>query len=157
MIYEMIPMKTKHSSSKAKVTTYLIEHSEEVGIVKRPVVVVCPGGGYEFVSDREAEMIAIKLNSFGYHAVVLRYSVAPDAVYPTALTELASVVAMLRKRADEWHIDTDKILVQGFSAGGHLAASYGMFWSEPFLADAAGVPVEMLKPNGMILCYPVIT
>lgn len=157
MIYEMIPMKTKHSSSKAKVTTYLLEHSEEVGIVKRPVVVVCPGGGYEFVSDREAEMIAIKLNSFGYHAVVLRYSVAPDAVYPTALTELANVVAMLRKRADEWHIDTDKILVQGFSAGGHLAASYGMFWSEPFLADAAGVPVEMLKPNGMILCYPVIT
>lgn len=157
MIYEVIPMKTEKSSSKAKLTTYLIEHSEEIGIVKRPVVVVCPGGGYEFVSDREAEMVALKLNSFGYHAVILRYSVAPDAEYPTALTELASVFALLRKNAEEWHIDTDKILVQGFSAGGHLAASYGMFWSEPFLAEAVGVPTEMLKPNGMILCYPVIT
>ena len=157
MIYEIIPMKMKNSSAKAKVTTYLIEHSEEIGIEKRPVVVVCPGGGYEFTSDREAEMIALKLNSFGYHAVVLRYSVAPDAQYPTALTELASVVAMLRKNAEEWQIDTEQILVQGFSAGGHLAASYGMFWSEPFLAEEVGVPAEMLKPNGMILSYPVIT
>lgn len=157
MIYKTIPMEMKNSSEKAKVTTYLIEHSEEIGIVKRPVVVVCPGGGYEFVSDREAEMVALKLNSFGYHAVVVRYSVSPDAEYPTALTELASVVAMLRKNAEEWHIDTNQILVQGFSAGGHLAASYGMFWSEPFLAEAVGVPTEMLKPNGMILCYPVIT
>lgn len=157
MIYEVIPCKTKNSSSRAKITTYLIEHSEEIGIVKRPVVVVCPGGGYEFVSDREAEMMALKLNSFGYHAVVLRYSISPDAVYPTALTELASVVAMLRQNAEKWGIDTDRILVQGFSAGGHLAASYGMFWSEPFLAEELGVSTEMLKPNGMILCYPVIT
>ena len=157
MIYEVIPMKMKNSSKKAKLTTYLIERSEEIGIEKRPVVVVCPGGGYEFTSDREAEMIALKLNSFGYHAVVLRYSVAPDAQYPTALTELASVIAMLRKNAEEWNIDTEQILVQGFSAGGHLAASYGMFWSDPFLAEEAGVSTEMLKPNGMILCYPVIT
>ena len=157
MIYQTIPMETKNSSKKAKLTTYIIDHSEEIGIVKRPAVVVCPGGGYEFLSDREAEMIALKLNSFGYHAVVLWYSVSPDAVYPTALTELASAVAILRKRAEEWHIDTDRILVQGFSAGGHLAASYGMFWSEKFLSEEVGVPTQMLKPNGMILCYPVIT
>lgn len=157
MIYKVIPMNLKNSSSNANVTTYLIEHSEEIGIIKRPAVVICPGGGYEFVSDREAEMIALTLNSFGYHAVVLRYSIAPDAQYPTALTELAATVAMLRKNAEEWHIDTEQILVQGFSAGGHLAASYGMFWNEPFLAEEVGVPAAMLKPNGMILCYPVIT
>lgn len=157
MIHQIIPMKTKTSSEKAKLTTYIIDHSEEIGIIKRPAVVVCPGGGYEFLSDREAEMIALTLNSFGYHAVVLRYSVAPDAVYPTALVELASAVAMLREKEKEWHIDTDKILVQGFSAGGHVAASYGMFWSEKFLSEEVGVSTQMLKPNGMILCYPVIT
>lgn len=157
MIHQIIPMKTKTSSEKAKLTTYIIDYSEEIGIVKRPAVVVCPGGGYEFLSDREAEMIALTLNSFGYHAVVLRYSVAPDAVYPTALVELASAVAMLREKEKEWHIDTDKILVQGFSAGGHVAASYGMFWSEKFLSEEVGVSTQMLKPNGMILCYPVIT
>lgn len=157
MIHEVIPMKTKNSSEDARLTTYIIDHSEEIGINKRPAVVVCPGGGYGFVSDREAEMIALNLNSFGYHAVVLRYSVAPKAAYPTALTELASVVALLRQKAEEWHIDTTQILVQGFSAGGHLAASYGMFWREDFLAEEIGVPVEMLKPDGMILCYPVIT
>ncbi len=157
MIHKIIPMETKNSSKNAKLTTYILDHSEEIGIVKRPAIVVCPGGGYEFLSDREAEMVALQLNSFGYHAVVLRYSVAPDAVYPTALIELANAVSLLRKNAEEWHIDTERILVQGFSAGGHLAASYGMFWSEKFIAEELCVPSQELRPNGMILCYPVIT
>jgi len=157
MIHQDMAIKTKNSSKNAKLITYFIDHSEEIGIKKRPAVIVCPGGGYEFLSDREAEMIALNLNSFGYHAAVLKYSVFPDAVYPTALTELANAVALLRKNAEEWHIDSDKILVQGFSAGGHLAASYGMFWNEKFLSEETGVSTQMLKPNGMILCYPVIT
>ncbi len=157
MIHKIIPMETKNSSKNAKLITYILDHSEEIGIVKRPAIVVCPGGGYEFLSDREAEMVALQLNSFGYHAVVLRYSVAPDAVYPTALIELANAVSLLRKNAEEWHIDTERVLVQGFSAGGHLAASYGMFWSEKFIAEELCVPSQELRPNGMILCYPVIT
>lgn len=161
MIHETIPMKTKNSSKDAKLTTYIIDHSNEIGIEKRPVIIVCPGGGYEFVSDREGEMVALKLNSFGYHAVILRYSVAPDTFYPTALTELASVVSLLHEKAEEWHIDAERILVQGFSAGGHLAASYGMFWKETFLAEEIGMSAEeaekKLKPAGLILSYPVIT
>lgn len=161
MIHEIIPMKTKNSSKDAKLTTYFIDHSDEIGIVKRPVIVICPGGGYEYVSDREGEMVALKLNSFGYHAVVLRYSVAPDAVFPTALTELAEVVSLLHEKAEEWHIDTEQILIQGSSAGGHLAASYCSFWKEAFMAEAVGMSekeaAKKLKPAGLILSYPVIT
>lgn len=57
----------------------------------------------------------------------------------------------------EWHVKADKILVEGSSAGGHLAASYGMFWKEPFLAEKVGIASENLRPAGMILHYPVIT
>ena len=52
--------------------------------------------------------------------------------------EVALSVKYLRDRAQQWHIDTDKILVMGFSAGGHLAASYGVFWQEEHMAEAAG-------------------
>ena len=107
-------------------------------------------------SDREAEAIAIRFMSMGYHTAVLRYSVAP-AVYPTALCQLAKAVNILRKRSGEWLIDQDKILVMGFSAGGHLAASLGTLWNNGELAELLGLEAEDIRPNGLILSYPVIT
>lgn len=73
-------------------------------------------------SDREAEPVAIQYIAKGYQAAILRYSVKP-AKYPLALLQLAKAVAHLREYADEYHIDTEKIVVQGFSAGGHLACT----------------------------------
>jgi acetyl esterase/lipase len=107
-------------------------------------------------SDREAEGLAVKIMAMGFHAAILRYSCAPS-IYPTALTELAMVISLLRKNADQWHIDPDKIVIQGSSAGGHLAASFGVFWKEAFLAEAVHTASEQLKPNGLLLSYPVIT
>lgn len=130
-----------------------------MAIDRRPLVLLCPGGGYGRTSDREAEPIALQFLAMGYHAAVLRYSCAP-ARYPTALLELASAMALVREKAGEWRVDADKIVVQGCSAGGHLAASLGMFWSEDFLAERIGLrktQQHLLRPNGMILCYPVIT
>ena len=101
-------------------------------------------------------MIALQWNALGYHAVVLCYSTEP-ATYPTALLELATVMKMVKEHSAEWHVKADKILVEGSSAGGHLAASYGMFWKRPFLAEKVGLSSEELRPAGMILHYPVIT
>ncbi|MCM1174941.1 MAG: alpha/beta hydrolase [Blautia sp.] len=156
MIYREYPIRAEGSTKEAKATAYLISHSDAIKIQKRPLIIICPGGGYRYVSDREGEMIALQWNAYGYHAVVLRYSVAP-AVYPTALTELAMVMKMVKDHSEEWHVDTSRILVEGSSAGGHLAASFGMFWKKPFLAEKAGVASEELRPAGMILHYPVIT
>ena len=159
MIHEIIPLREQGSTDSACIETYLIEDSDEYKIKKRPVIVVCPGGGYCYLSSREGEMLALQYLAMGYHAVVLKYSVAP-AVYPTALTELARTVLMLRQNAEKWHVDTAHIIVEGSSAGGHLAASYGMFWSEAWVARQLALTEEMkelLRPNGMILNCPVIT
>lgn len=156
MIHKEIKIQAEGSEPYARVKTYLISHSENIGIDKRPLVIVCPGGGYCYTSEREAEMFALKWNAYGYHAMVLLYSVAP-AVYPTSLLELATVVRMARESAEEWHIDPRWIFIQGSSAGGHLAASYGVFWRKPFVKEAVKAGEEMLRPNGMILNYPVIT
>lgn len=138
-------------------TTYIIENTHEVDVNRtRPAVIICPGGGYEFTSDREAEPIALKMVSMGFHAFVLHYSVKP-AVYPQALLELASAVQLVRERQKKWFIDPDKIIVAGFSAGGHLAASLGVFWQNSLLIENLGDTPENWKPNGLLLAYPVIS
>jgi len=105
--------------------------------------------------------MALQFVAMGHHAAVLRYSVAP-AKYPTALLEVAKSIQLIREHAEEWYVDKDKIVIEGCSAGGHLAASYGVYWSEPFVAEALGIADSqtaeaLLKPNGLILSYPVIT
>ncbi|MBQ2802851.1 MAG: alpha/beta hydrolase [Lachnospiraceae bacterium] len=159
MIHQIYEMQVQGSLPGSKLITYIQDYSDAMAIDKRPLVLLCPGGGYGRTSDREAESMALQFLAMGYHAAVLRYSCAP-AKYPTALKELASAMLLIRKNAEEWHIDSDRIVVQGCSAGGHLAASLGMFWDEDFLAESLGLGEaehELLKPNGMILCYPVIT
>ncbi len=122
----------------------------------RPAVIIFPGGGYSFVSEREAEPIAMKYLSMGFSAFILDYSVAPS-VFPTSLFEAAYSIGCVRENADEFGIDPNKIAVVGFSAGGHLAASVSCFWNESFISDALGTKSDMLKPNAAVLSYPVIS
>ncbi len=157
MLYNILDMTVGGSVGTPTLTTYIIDDAEMFMVRERPMVIICPGGGYNHLSDREGELLALQYLAMGCHAAVLRYSVSP-AVYPTPLLELAKAVATVRKNVKQWHIDPDKILVQGSSAGGHLAAMLGCFWKENWLAEeAAGGDAELLRPNGMILSYPVIT
>ena len=73
-----------------------------------------------------------------------------------AVIILASAVALLRRNANEWFIDPDKIVVMGFSAGGHLAANLGVCWQEPWLAAAVDAVNEEIRPNLLVLCYAVL-
>lgn len=121
----------------------------------RPTVLVLPGGGYGGLSEREGEPIAMKFLAHGYNAAVLYYSTKP-AVFPVSLLEALSAIRYIRENCQAWHADPNKIYVCGFSAGGHLAASTGVFWDKEVASSYFG-DVETVKPNGLILSYPVIT
>ena len=108
----------------------------------RPAIVVCPGGGYVYCSPREAEPVALSYAAKGFHAFILRYSTGWDCKDFAPLQEISWVIGYLRENAEAWHIDPQKIVTCGFSAGGHLAL-------------AAGVMAEN-KPNAMILGYPAV-
>lgn len=160
MLHETINLQVKGADTKGHqptLVTYVLGCSEFINQgKKRPAVLICPGGGYARTSPREAEPIAMQMNAMGFHAFVLYYSCAP-AVFPTPQLEAAAAMALIRGHAEEWNIDADKIIISGFSAGGHLAASIGTFWNQEFLYQTLGVTPEQIKPNGMVLCYPVIT
>lgn len=159
MIYREIPLQLPGSLPGAKLVLYMQDYSESMLVQERPCVILCPGGGYHHVSEREGESEALQFLSMGMHAAVLQYSVAP-ARYPVQLTELAWAMHCIKEHAAEWHVMPDKIIVQGSSAGGHLAACLGMFWKEEWLRKAvcgAELPEDVLRPAGLLLCYPVIT
>lgn len=136
---------------------YLLDNSPEVDERRlRPLVIICPGGAYSFRSFREAEPVALRLLAAGFHAAVLEYSVAP-AVFPQSLLQLLCAISQTRAHAADWQVDGNRIVLMGFSAGGHLAASAGVFWDKPHYAKRLGLPLDDVKPNGLILGYPVIT
>ena len=135
-------------------------HSEDETV--RPAVVVCPGGSYRYHAPREAEAIAMFYYNAGFNAFLLRYSVADKAANYAPLIEAAMTVKHIRENAAEYRVNPDKIVVCGFSAGGHLAGSAGILWNIPEVRDAIRVtdgsaPEGINRPNGIILCYAVIT
>lgn len=159
MIHNKIEIKARGIEAVGYLYTYFLDSSIEMRPdEKRPVILMCPGGGYEMTSDREAEPMAMQFLAMGYHVAVLRYSVCPVR-YPAALLQVAESVLYLKEHADEYHIDPEKIVVQGCSAGGHLAANYGIAWNSPFLTKLMGMEndPERLCVAGLLLCYPVIT
>lgn len=143
-------------SDKATLTCYLLDNYKEFDQDRlRPAIILCPGGGYSFRSAREAEPIAIRMLSLGLQAFVLNYSVAP-ARFPVSLTELAEAVKYVRKNSQDFHIAANEICVGGMSAGGHLAASLGIYYKSALL-EKYGYQAKAVKPNALLLGYSVLT
>ena len=135
-------------SDTALLSTYIIDDSQEYfHQAPRPAVLVLPGGGYMFTADREAEFIALGFSAKGYHAFVLRYAVGAKAVFPTPMVDGFKALLEIRKNAEEWRVDKDKIALCGFSAGGHLASYLMTQWHNTAYSEKLGVKSELLQHN----------
>lgn len=158
MIYKEIPIREEGSANYARLQVYIQDtpHDGSLKVKRRPLILICPGGGYERTSYREGEPTALHFLSRGYHACVLRYSVAPVR-FPIQVLEVGQAFGIIRENAEEWKVDMERIVVQGSSAGGHLAACYGAFWNQDFLRAKVKGQKEAGKPRGIMLSYPVIT
>ena len=120
---------------------------------KRPCMVICQGGAYRFCSQRESEVIALHFLTEGFNAFVLTYSTLTHR-YPTQVREVAAVMELIHKHADEWNCDVSRIALMGFSAGGHLTASYATKFDTPEVRE---VFPESKQVKATVLSYPVIT
>lgn len=121
--------------------------------LRRPAILICPGGGYNSVSQREGEPIALHFFPEGYCAFVLTYSVA-EYNFPVQIREVAAAMELIHENAAKWNVDTSRVAILGFSAGGHLAAHYTNSYD---CAEVRQVFPESKPVQASILCYPVIT
>lgn len=153
MKYEKIFLKdlNEKAGDSSFFEVYKAKEFTEISNCPHPALIVLPGGAYQFCSEREAEPVALRFCSEGFVVFVLNYTC--NVAYPIPHYELTILFDYVYKHADEYKINKDMISVMGFSAGGHLAASYSLLYKE--LANELSLCADSLKPYANILCYPV--
>jgi acetyl esterase/lipase len=123
-----------------------------------PAVIVFPGGGYNILAyDLEGTEICDWLNQHGITAVLVKYRVPGRKgrpAYEAPLQDAQRAMGLVRQHAQEWGIDSARLGVIGFSAGGHLAAVLSNNLDRrtyPRVDAADDLPC---KPSFTILIYP---
>jgi acetyl esterase/lipase len=137
------------------ITAYLAPKEKNTGMS----VVICPGGAYVVEAyDHEGIQIAQQLNEWGINAFVLRYRLPEDSMMTekkwVPLTDALRAIQLVRNNAGKWGLNTHKVGIMGFSAGGHLAATVATHYGQ---RAADGFVPDEVRPDFAVLCYAVIT
>ena len=122
-------------------------------------VIICPGGGYSGESYlKEGTLIAEAFARKGIAAFILKYRLPSDSIMIDKsigpLQDAQQAIKTLRQHASDWNLDASKIGIIGFSAGGHLASTAGTHFNKSYIPNVENIS---LKPNFMMLVYPVIS
>lgn len=122
-------------------------------------VIICPGGGYSvIVYNGEGVSTAKAFAKKGITAFVLKYRLPDDSIMLDKkngpLQDAQQAIKWVRDNASKWNIDTNKIGIMGFSAGGHLAATEATHYKEALIKNSSNTS---LRPDFQILVYPVIS
>jgi acetyl esterase/lipase len=144
-----------HQVTEPTLSIFLPDENKATGIA----VVICPGGGYQYITiSYEGIDVAKKLNQQGIAAFVLKYRIPSDQTMIDKeigpLQDAQRAIQIVRARAKEWNIKKDEVGILGFSAGGHLASTLGTHLGQIEIKNKDQVS---LRPDFMILIYPVIS
>ena len=126
---------------------------------KKPcaAILICPGGGYGgLCSSYEGHDIAAWLDQFGIAGIVLKYRLNPYR-HPIPMNDAQRAMRLVRSHAAEWGIDSNRLGIMGFSAGGHLASTVGTHYDTGKAGDIDPVERFSCRPDFMVLVYPVIS
>ncbi len=172
-IWDVIP-NSKPTEEKEVISLNSIK---KISLVKKPIleiflpskrnrqeksVIIFPGGGYGFLAyDWEGSDIAKWFNSKGITAFVLKYRLPNSKSLITShkapIQDAQRAMRWLRFNADKLRINSNKIGVIGFSAGGHVASTLGTQFNTLNDFKEDHLDTISARPNFMALIYPVIT
>jgi acetyl esterase/lipase len=116
-------------------------------------VIVCPGGGYGILAyDLEGTEVALWLNKLGFTAFVLQYRVPGKR--EGAIQDVQRAIRTVKNYAGKWHIDSEKIGVMGFSAGGSLSARASTLFNKKTYLPVDNTDSLSCRPVFTMLIYP---
>ncbi len=146
------------SLSNATLKAYIQDPSMDQRFpIIRPAIIIFPGGAYIGITEKEAEPVAMRFLSAGYHVFILRYSIGVGiAKFPAPFLDAARAMVHIHENARKWCVDTQHISLCGFSTGGHVAAVFASSWQQDYISEALKVEKSVLKPKALILCYPLL-
>jgi len=122
-------------------------------------IIICPGGGYMYLAyNWEGTSVAEMLVKWGITAIVLKYRLPSDAIMNDKsigpLQDAQRAIQLARIHAKDWNIDTNRIGIMGFSAGGHVASAASTHFTKAVIDNPEHIS---LRPDFSVLCYPVIS
>lgn len=125
-------------------------------------ILICPGGGYSHLAmEHEGSQVAEYFNKIGISAFVLKYRVCNKKQncyhYPVPLNDANRAIRYIKANAEKYNIDSTKIGIMGFSAGGHLASSVSTHILDGNPEATDKLERYSTRPDFMILVYPVIS
>ena len=142
------------SVAKPTITLYKAKNAGGAG----PAIVVFPGGGYMHLAmDIEGTEVCNWLNSIAVNCVLLKYRVPNSGPYPkspAALQDAQRTMVLVRDHAAEWGIDSHRIGVLGFSAGGHLAAAVSNDYEKRLYDPVDDADKLSCRPDFSVVIYP---
>ncbi len=119
----------------------------------RPFMLVVPGGGFVNVWNlTEGWPIAEQFNRYGYHAFILTYQVGEDTedgLLTKNMEDFARALKLIREKKEHFHVQADRYITCGFSAGGYLIC----LWNTKMGYPAFALP----KPQASFPVYPVVS
>ncbi|MCI0436206.1 MAG: alpha/beta hydrolase [Gemmatimonadetes bacterium] len=116
----------------------------------RPLVVLIHGGGWDSGTKKAHRNDMIRLTSLGYAAATIDYRLAPKHVFPAQIQDVACAISWLRANAGRYGIDPNRVAVVGHSAGGELAALYGVAGHAGALHGPCSVPSVATAVEGVV-------
>jgi acetyl esterase/lipase len=142
------------SNDVPTLTAYLPDATNATGAA----MVICPGGGYQYLAPHEGNDYALWLNQHGVTCFVLKYRLGSGGYHhPAMFNDVARAVRWVRAHADEYKIDTNRVGIMGSSAGGHLAATLLTHFDAGDTNSTDAVERQSSRPDLGILCYAVIS
>lgn len=121
-------------------------------------MMICPGGGYEWLAPHEGRDYALWLNQHGVTCFVLKYRLGSNGYhYPAEFDDVTRAMRWTRAHAKDYKIDPVRIGIMGSSAGGHLASTLLTHFDCGNTNSDDPVERQSSRPGLGILCYPVIT
>lgn len=117
---------------------------------KRVAILIIHGGGWRSGNRMQHYPLAQKLASMGYACFTPEYRLSTEALFPAAVYDLKEAIRWVKKNADKYHVDTSKLVVSGFSAGGELAAFLGVTGGMPLFEGTNTASSINTKVNAVV-------
>ncbi len=123
---------------------------KQKSIKSRPAIMIIHGGGWRTGNRTQHIPLAQHLAKLGYVCFTPEYRLSTEALYPAGVHDLKAALRWMRANAKKYHLDTNKIAIVGFSAGGQLSALLGSTGDNPKLEGTIGTLGHSTKVNAIV-------